>query len=166
MQDDGKFSVPPCVSGLISNIKALQRLWHSLSALGIKQMNLRRFNSDHVGIFFSLVRQSNGSNRTPSCKQFISAYKSSLLVSSSTRGGIHHPNSNNDGAQFLKLSRFDGDVPLYNGILIPTPRCSIIRGNSTYFDKLHCFSYEKSFRQGPTLLCNGIAVNARIFCFL
>lgn len=70
---------PPCISGWISNIVALQMLWsHLTDSHGYKFLLTRRLTQDCLENLFSVVRFKGGNNTTPDCSKFRHTLKSVL----------------------------------------------------------------------------------------
>jgi hypothetical protein len=69
----------PCKEGWINNIKGVLAIWDVCKQLGFKFLRTRLLNQDPLENMFSVVRQYGVANTNPSCFQFISALKTSIL---------------------------------------------------------------------------------------
>lgn len=157
----GKSYVPPCVTGLIDNARCFQRLWSQREKYGFTEMDLRNLNSDPIENLFCTLRQGNGSNRNPTCQQFASSFKTSVLFGNAQKGKGVHSNCLDDDAVLLKLFKDkDEDItlPVPSTLFVPEERVILSRGAVDHVQFLKVMSpSNKCMRQGPVIDANRIA---------
>lgn len=153
-----KVYVPPCVTGWMDNIKGFRRLWKTLKGLGFNYMNLRYFNSDPVENFFSIIRQNNGSNRYPTCRQFQAAYKCCMINNAFHHFKSYSKNCMDDDAQFIPDLLNPNSQSLPSKLYEPPEKCMLVRGKSDYVKAMDK-TFLKCTRQGPSIQCNKITEN-------
>ncbi|XP_034232810.1 uncharacterized protein LOC117640418 [Thrips palmi] len=146
-KSSGVRHIPPCLKGLIDNLRGLEWIWKVVKKLGFTSLKLRNLNQDPLENYFGQIRQSCGSNSDPTLAQFVGAMKV-CLVQQITSG--RNQNCEDDGASFL--ADFGA---LINEWSVPTTRAEVtptlIRGcrpeeiNNTLVNKLT--------RQAPSLNC-------------
>lgn len=100
MRVDGLKTAPPCILGWILNINSLKLLWDDLHKnYNFSFLMTRRLNQDALENFFSVIRSKGGHGQNPDPRQFLSAYKSSLITLFMKSGGAG--NCENDAASLL-----------------------------------------------------------------
>lgn len=74
---------PKCITNWIWTLEAMQQIWNVLQNANFETINLKFLNQDVLENFFSQIRNSSGSNKSPNPKQFEEAFKG-LLISNLT----------------------------------------------------------------------------------
>lgn len=92
-----------CINGYIKSLSALQDIWHEVSKLGFRYLNLRQLNQDSLENLFGLVRQHSPTNKNPTCTSFIAAIKTSII---SGLTASHSRNSNCEKDNQVLLTNF------------------------------------------------------------
>ncbi|KAE8740436.1 hypothetical protein FOCC_FOCC014030 [Frankliniella occidentalis] len=149
-----KETVPPCVTGWMDNIKGFQRLWTICKSLGFSELNLRRLNSDPVENLYSIVRQTNGANRNPTCIQFESSLKTAL-VNGMSHFKIKGKNCSDDDSVLLSTEEalFGGSrASEASNLYIPENRTIMVRGKPEYLQSV--ILNDKCTRLAPAVQCN------------
>ncbi|KAK3921792.1 Transposable element P transposase [Frankliniella fusca] len=156
-------TVPPCLSGWRDNLEGSQRLWTTLKTIGFTEMNLRRFNSDPIENLFSVIRQTNGSNRSPTCKQFEYSLKT-CIVNGMSHYHIRSKNClDDDGAAlYTEEELFSrGDLAVNSNLFVPEKRTFLTRGQPLYLANL---MKAQPFRQTISLQCNKVCAKVLKKC--
>ncbi|XP_045454431.1 uncharacterized protein LOC123663842 isoform X1 [Melitaea cinxia] len=78
--DQYTFKNAGCIKGYITTISSLQDIWSYLQSKNIKFLNLRRLNMDALEDLFTKIRQYGPPFNNPTCYQFISGLKSTLIT--------------------------------------------------------------------------------------
>ncbi|KAK3907247.1 Transposable element P transposase [Frankliniella fusca] len=100
-KEKGDKHVPPCVQGLKDNLISYERLWNSMSKMGLTSMKLRKFNQDVLENYFCLIRQSCGDNTDPTLSQFEAGMKTALVQEVTKGESSPNGNCEEDGTDFL-----------------------------------------------------------------
>ncbi|XP_050501229.1 uncharacterized protein LOC126881182 [Diabrotica virgifera virgifera] len=74
-----KKKVMPFKSGWLTTIAATKELWNICKDLGFKFLRTRALNQDPLENSFASIRHLGAENVNPSCYQFISSFKTSVL---------------------------------------------------------------------------------------
>jgi hypothetical protein len=69
----------PFKDGWLNNIEGIKLIWHICNKIGFKFLRTRMLNQDPLENLFSIIRQYGAANVNPTCFQFISALKTSIL---------------------------------------------------------------------------------------
>jgi hypothetical protein len=72
-------STMPFKHGWLNNIEGIKLIWHICNEIGFKFLRTRMLNQDPLENVFSIIRQYGAANVNPTCFQFISALKTSIL---------------------------------------------------------------------------------------
>jgi hypothetical protein len=72
-------STMPFKDGWLNNIEGIKLIWHICNEIGFKFLRTRMLNQDPLENLFSIIRQYGAANVNPTCFQFISALKTSIL---------------------------------------------------------------------------------------
>jgi len=148
-------TVPPCLSGWRDNLKGFQRLWFTLKSIGFTEMNLRRFNSDPIENLFSVIRQTNGSNRSPTCKQFEYSFKT-CAMNGMSHYHIRNKNCLDDDSVALATEKAlfsNEDLAVNSNLFVPDRTTILTRGQPSYLGSL---MKTQPSRQAISLQCNKI----------
>lgn len=82
-----KVTAPRCKMGWIQTIQGFIMIWDICSKAGFKFLRTRAINQDPLENLFSIIRQYGRGNDNPTCYQFSSALKTSIL-----NGLVSHKN--------------------------------------------------------------------------
>jgi hypothetical protein len=71
-------STMPFKDGWLNNIEGIKLIWH-ICKIGFKFLRTRMLKQDPLENLFSIIRQYGAANVNPTCFQFISVLKTSIL---------------------------------------------------------------------------------------
>lgn len=97
-KSDGARHVPPCVKGLMENVKSFHFVWNRVRS-SMRSLNLRNVNQDAVENLFCVLRQCAGSSSDLTCQTFIGALKTTFLSRYTVRSKTK--NCQDDGSFLL-----------------------------------------------------------------
>lgn len=124
----------PFKNGWIQTIRGVKEIWRSCKAKGFKYLRTRSLNQDALENLFASIRQCGAANTNPTCYQFISALKTSI-INNLTSFHSYGANCEKDGFGLLDNMQDFLDVP-------STSNAENIIGSNEVFDLniTHCIS--------------------------